>query len=155
MPIFTMAESAGYSGNGEIWVRSFQRNPTDSLVGFKADGLFLLNRDDLGGQYRYIANKSSDNILVLPASTRTIEEEAFAGTAAQEIQLPSTIESIGSRAFADADSLELVVIPVASLEIDPTAFAGSDNVIITAPADGSVQTFAAQYQIPFMPFSGN
>jgi len=150
-----LADGAVYSGNGQIWVKSFQNDPEQSLVGFTNGHLFVLIRDAMGGQYRYIANKSSDNILVLPASTRTIEEEAFAGTAAQEAQLPSTIESIGSRAFADADSLELVVIPVASLEIDPTAFAGSDNVIITAPADGSVQTFAAQYQIPFMPLSGN
>ena len=153
LAIFTLADGAVYSGNGQIWVKSYQNDPEQSLVGFINGRLFVLIRDAMGGQYRYIANKSSDNILVLPASTRTIEEEAFAGTAAQEVQLPSTIESIGSRAFADADSLELVVIPVASLEIDPTAFAGSDNVIITAPAAGSVQEFADQNQIPFMPFS--
>lgn len=92
-----------------------------------------------------------DNTLVLPASLTEIGEEAFAGVAAQRIDLPVGIENIGSRAFADSESLCFVVIPNVSVQIDSTAFQNSPYVRIAAPDGGAVKAFAINAGIPFIP----
>ena len=96
---------------------------------------------------------SYNNCLILPASTTEIGEEAFAGVAAQRIDLPEGIESIGSRAFADSDSLCFVIIPEAKVQIDSTAFQNSPYVRIAAPANGTVEEFANSAGITFLPLS--
>ena len=75
----------------------------------------------------------TDNMetLVIPASLRSIEEEAFSGIAAQVIIVPSSCENIGSRAFENCKYLEFVYIP-AKLDgqIPDDAFEGCDNLQI-------------------------
>lgn len=46
--------------------------------------------------------------LKLPADTLDIEAEAFSGTAAQVIDIPANVRSIGKNAFADCNSLCLI-----------------------------------------------
>ena len=96
---------------------------------------------------------SYNNCLVLPASTTEIGEEAFAGVAAQRIDLPEGVESIGSRAFADSDSLCFVVIPEANVQISLDVFENSNYVRIVAPANGTVEEFANSAGITFLPLS--
>ena len=96
---------------------------------------------------------SYENVFVLPAGTRIIAEEAFAGTNAQEIDLPEGIGSIADRAFANSDSLSLVVIPARDVTITGNPFQDSPNVRITAPPDGNVQSFAEREYIPFLPLT--
>lgn len=71
--------------------------------------------------------------MVLPAFLKTIGEEAFAGSAAEAIELPDTCTAIGARAFADCVSLQVVEIPASVTEIAPDAFAScrDDLVILT------------------------
>ena len=96
---------------------------------------------------------SYENVFVLPAGTRIIAEEAFSGTNAQEIDLPEGIGSIADRAFANSDSLSLVVIPARDVTITGNPFQDSPNVRITAPPDGNVQSFAEREYIPFLPLT--
>jgi hypothetical protein len=69
-------------------------------------------------------------VLTLPAVMRTIEDEAFAGIAAEQVTIPEGARSIGSRAFADCDSLLLVVIPASVTSIADDAFENSDVAVI-------------------------
>ena len=92
----------------------------------------------------------NEHRLVLPASLTSIETEAFANTAAWEVDLPDGIGSIGDGAFANADDLFLVVIPNGNASITGNPFQGSGNVIIAAPSGGSVNQFADGEQIPFI-----
>ena len=69
-------------------------------------------------------------ILTLPADLRVIEEEAFAGISAQAVFIPATVESIGSRAFADSNSLLYVVIYLTPDQIPADAFEGSNLVVL-------------------------
>ena len=88
--------------------------------------------------------------FVLPAALTTIEAEAFQNSVTTWVVLPDTIESIGRLAFADCGKLSRVDIPVASVEIDPEAFANSPRVTIFAPAGGTVQSFAEEHGIRFV-----
>ena len=93
----------------------------------------------------------NEHRLVLPAALTTVEAEAFANTAAWEIDLPAAIDSIGENAFAGSENLFLVVIPNGNAEITGNPFENSDKVTIAAPAPGTVETFATNAGIPFLP----
>jgi hypothetical protein len=65
--------------------------------------------------------------LVLPASTKTIGDSAFAGSRAEVVRIPKGCTAIGSLAFADCPNLRYVVLPPdADLTIAEDAFKGSN-----------------------------
>lgn len=51
------------------------------------------------------------NVFTLPAALTEIDEEAFAGIAAEYVQVTENVTSIGSRAFADCKNLKQIAIP--------------------------------------------
>ena len=74
---------------------------------------------------------ASDHILQLPASLKTIEEEAFVGMwQVQQVNIPDGVVSIGKRAFADCTLLRLVIIPNSVQTLADDAFSGSHPVIL-------------------------
>ena len=87
---------------------------------------------------------------VLPSELTDIREEAFLGVRTERIQLSTNIKVIGPRAFANSGSLNLIIIPAASVSIADDAFAGSGNVRIAAPAGGSVEQYAKSKGIGFI-----
>ena len=87
----------------------------------------------------------------MPADLTTIAEESFYGSSSQQINLPAAVQNIESKAFAENPSLLLLVIPNADAAIAADAFENSENVTIMAPAGGTVQQFAEDYDIPFIP----
>ncbi len=80
--------------------------------------------------------------LFMPAALKEIQDEAFMGSAMQQITLPEGITSIGSKAFAECADLLLVVMPdtVESIEID--AFENSDQVLLLCSSE---ESYAAQW----------
>lgn len=94
-------------------------------------GTFRLHVDNSGDGYGY--NRSSQIVhiveypwdveprLELPASLTTIEEEAFAGTAARVVIIPDSVTTIGSRAFANSN-IQVVVIEGSETSISADAF---------------------------------
>ena len=46
--------------------------------------------------------------------------------------------------------MDRIIIPVASVEIEPDAFECSNNFYIVAPAGETVETFAIKVRIPFL-----
>ena len=87
----------------------------------------------------------------LPASLKSIEDEAFEGTAIVSVDLPETVESIGENAFARIPSLRVVRIPEKTKQIAKTAFAGSNNVTIIGSPGSYARTWAHENGIPFVP----
>ena len=74
---------------------------------------------------------ASDHILQLPASLKTIEEEAFAGMwQVQQVNIPEGVTVIGKRAFADCTLLRLVIIPNSVQTLADDAFSGCHPVIL-------------------------
>lgn len=74
---------------------------------------------------------ASDHILQLPASLKTIEEEAFAGMwQVQQVNIPEGVTAIGKRAFADCTLLRLVIIPNSVQTLADDAFSGCHPVIL-------------------------
>lgn len=87
----------------------------------------------------------------LPESIEVIEEEAFAGTAINTIQLNDTVKIIGDRAFANISTLRTIRIPVTTTRIATSAFKGSNQVTINASPNSFARKFAQENDIPFTP----
>ena len=68
------------------------------------------------------------SVLRIPAGTKKIEEEAFAGTASQVVIIPEGCETIDTRAFADCLELLYVALPDSVKSIAEDAFEGSVKV---------------------------
>ena len=81
----------------------------------------------------------------LPASLTAIETEAFMQTPAVIVELPEGCERIGSRAFAESESLAVVLIPGTVTEIDASAFDGcTENLVILTDEGSAAQALAEQ-----------
>lgn len=78
----------------------------------------------------------------LPAALLVIEEEAFAGSPAEIVNIPSGCTAIESRAFAGCESLVQVSIPASVLSIADDAFSGCSGITIIAPEGSAAQAFA-------------
>ena len=61
---------------------------------------------------------------------KTVGEEAFAGVAAEQINVPGGTALLEDRAFADCGDLLLVVIPGNETMITGDPFSGSDVAVI-------------------------
>ena len=81
--------------------------------------------------------------LILPASLKIVEEEAFAGGAFTYVKLPNTTQEIHRRAFTDCPNLKYVYIPENTTRIDSSAFASAEGMTIIG-AEGSYAEFYAQ-----------
>ena len=67
----------------------------------------------------------------MPASLKTIEEEAFVGMwQVQQVNIPEGVTAIGKRAFADCTLLRLVIIPNSVQTLADDAFSGCHPVIL-------------------------
>lgn len=81
-----------------------------------------------GPDVTYRVTDGQYETLYLPAMLTEIEDSAFEGIAAEAVQIPYGVTSIGSRAFADCPNLMAVYIPGSVGYIADDAFDGSDNV---------------------------
>lgn len=86
----------------------------------------------------------------LPEYIQIIEEEAFEGTAIENIVLPRSVSIIGEKAFANISTLKTVQIPLTTLSIAPTVFTGSDNVMIMAASNSFARDWAKENDVPFI-----
>ena len=87
-----------------------------------------------------------DVALALPSGLTAIEEEAFCNSNIQAVILPDTVQSIGSRAFADCGNLLAVYLPDnLSASIAGDAFEGCNHVLFI---DGSLGAAIVQTPDP-------
>ena len=85
--------------------------------------------------------------MVLPAELTSLEEEAFANSAAEEIILGDQVERIGAKAFADCKNLALITLPD-DVQIGEKAFDGSTQLTILCSEDSTGQAYAVENGIP-------
>ncbi len=75
--------------------------------------------------------------------TKSISENAFLNkTNVISVNVPNTVESIGSRCFSGCDNLSKVIIPQSVEEIAGNAFEGCDNLTIYCYRDSYAQSYA-------------
>ncbi len=89
----------------------------------------------------------------LPASLKYIDDEAFAGTALVNVDIPENVEYIGERAFSNIPTLRKVIIPEKTKAIAKSAFAGSNRVTIIGAPGSYARKYAKENGIPFAPLT--
>ena len=80
--------------------------------------------DDVIGEKMFY-NCSKLQTMVLPSTTTTIQNNAFAGTGLKTIDIPNSVRSLGEDAFAYCNSLATVVIGKKVNQLSKGAFYGS------------------------------
>ena len=89
-----------------------------------------------------IIPETATTVLNLPAGLRTIEDEAFAGVAAEKIVVPSGVTAIGSKAFADSPNLIELDLPQGITSFAPDALLRSGPVFIYGPSGSYLEVYA-------------
>ena len=88
--------------------------------------------------------------FILPASLKTIEEEAFSGGAFAYVKLPEGIESIQTRAFADCLNLKYIYIPESTTMIHITAFENVAGLTILGKRGSYAGYYANSFDYNFI-----
>jgi hypothetical protein len=93
---------------------------------------------------------SNMSLMTLPADLKVIEEEAFLSTATARIAIPSGVESIGARAFANSSALRYVAIPDSVVTIADSAFADDPNLCIICSENSAAKAYAVSHGIEYI-----
>ena len=81
-----------------------------------------------------------EGALHLPEGLKTIGDSAFLQCWIRELYVPSTVEKIGSRAFADSGSLSYMAFDLYEMiDLAPDAFSGCPAADLDLPWDSSVE----------------
>lgn len=107
--------------------------------------ILILPRNDFYGEM--ILGESS--IFVLPESLKSIDDEAFSGTAVNTLIFPDGLLSIGNNAFCNSAYLIDVYIPETTIHIADSAFSGSSRFVIHGIDGSYAKKWAQDHQIPF------
>jgi len=86
--------------------------------------------------------------MTLPASLTTIDDEAFYGSAAGYVIIPSGVTSIGDSAFASMPNLQLVSIPSTVTSFGDNCLNG-DSAAILCEEGSAAESYAVQEGIPY------
>ena len=86
--------------------------------------------------------------MKLPAALTVIEEEAFYGSAAGYVIIPSGVTSIGDSAFASMPNLQLISIPSTVTSFGANCL-NSDSTAILCEEGSAAESYAVQEGIPY------
>lgn len=115
--------------------------PTETSYGF-TDSEFCSVCWEMYLDQEYMEPLESAAEFRLPSELQSIEPEAFEDISAVSVYINDGCESIGSRAFADSDSLRLVFIPESVDSIADDAFTGSYPVVLVVVRGSDAFTYA-------------
>ena len=94
------------------------------------------------------AGQAEIKVMKLPAGLKSIQQEAFRGSAAESIVLPDGCAEIGAKAFAACAGLRRVEIPASVAVIAEDAFEGcSHELVIVTPKGSAAESFAQAHGI--------
>ncbi len=89
--------------------------------------------------------------FALPSSLLVIEDEAFMGSAFEDVVIPEGVESIGARAFADNRSMKTVKIPGSVCAIGAEAFGETAGLVIIGEGGSYAEKWAVIHHAAFIP----
>ena len=90
------------------------------------------------------------NTLNLPNNIKVIEEEAFAGISAPEVNIPDGLTTICKKAFANSSTLKKIFIPSTVTKMEENIFYNSPNVVIYGYSGSIAEEYAEQNEILFI-----
>ena len=88
--------------------------------------------------------------MILPEFLTLIEESAFEGIAAGNVEVTENVVAIEARAFADCKNLRGIYIPATVLQIDDHAFDGCENVTVVGEKGTEAERIATLYGFTFI-----
>ena len=88
--------------------------------------------------------------MILPEFLTLIEESAFEGIAAGNVEVTENVVAIEARAFADCKNLRGIYIPATVLQIDDHAFDGCENVTVVGEKGTEAERIATLYDFTFI-----
>jgi hypothetical protein len=138
-------ECDAFSGCGRL-AKVRYRDTEDAAFYLEIDGGNAALADAV---WRYKAVNPIDgmtNVMRLPAGLKVVEDEAFAGVAAEAVVIPEGTEEIGAKVFAESVTLRYVQIPESVKTIDGNAFFES-NITIVCEEDGDIEKWAAEHNL--------
>ena len=97
----------------------------------------------------HVAEGSGWRTLELPMALRTIEEEAFAGIAAEVVTAGPQLQSIGANAFLDAVNLRQIVLAGNPDTVSENALAETDAVLLI-PEGAQIENTLREYGISYV-----
>ena len=89
-----------------------------------------------------IMAKSAGADFTTPGLLTEIAEEAFAGIAAERVEITENVAIIRARAFADCKGLRQIAIPANVVTIEDSALAGCTNVTVYGQTGTEAERFA-------------
>ena len=93
---------------------------------------------------------STPTKLVLPSALTVIEDEAFENNDMNIVVIPSTVTSIGSKAFANNKELHTAIIYSTSVTPASDAFSNCQNLTIYGYSETPLYYFASAKQLAFV-----
>lgn len=90
-------------------------------------------------------------VFVLPAGLVEIEEEAFSGTAVQNVVLPDGLQSVGDNAFENTEELKDVYVPSSVETLSDSAFPENGQLVIHGTEGSAAQKWAEKHRVAFAP----
>lgn len=118
--------------------------PTRTSGGMTAGSHCSVCNEILEGN-EYIAPLVDAPIVIVPEAVEGLGEEAYMSSGVVCVRLPDGCKYLGSRAFAQCTSLQVIEIPASVMDIADNAFEGSPNVTIVTTNDSYAEKYAEQY----------
>ena len=100
--------------------------------------------------FDFSVQREDGSDYAFPACLNTIEEEAFSGSGVGILVIPSSVRSIGARAFANCSALRQITIPDTVTSIDASAFEGTLGLRIVGEIGSKAEQLASQLGILFI-----
>lgn len=92
---------------------------------------------------------AEENVLILPASLKSIKEQAFMGDKSIEaVVIPEGTETIGALAFADT-SISAITLPASLSSIASSAFSGCENLTAKVYKGTYAEFYCQRNNIPY------
>ncbi len=93
--------------------------------------------------------QKKENLFVLPASLQMIGEDAFGGSAAEAVLLPTGLETVEKNAFGEMDRLKSVYVPETVTEMDRHAFSGAGKPVVIGQPGSLAESWAKENRYEF------
>lgn len=120
--------------------------PTRTTGGMTAGSHCSVCNEILEGN-EYIAPLSDAPIVIVPEAVEGLGEEAYMGSGVVCVRLPDGCKYLGSRAFAQCTSLQVIEIPASVTDIATDAFEGTTGFVIITGYNSTAMNYAKEHNI--------